>query len=112
MPLHLHTAPRTDLLAEGLADVLAGPADDPFAEELVVVPAKGVERWLAQRLSHRLGSAPGAGDGVCAGVRFVNPRSLVASLLGTEEDDPWDPDRTVWPLLTVVDDSLGEAWCA
>ena len=26
-----------------------------------MVPAKGVERWLSQRLSHRLGAAPGAG---------------------------------------------------
>ena len=112
MTLHLHTATRTDLLADGLAGLLAHAPADPFAEELVVVPAKGVERWLAQRLSHRLGSATGAGDGVCAGVRFVNPRSLVALLLGTEDDDPWDPDRTVWPLLAVVDASLDEPWCA
>ena len=49
----------------------------------------------------RTGSAPGprGSDGVCAGVRFLNPRSLVALLTGTEHDDPWDPDRFVWPLL-------------
>ncbi|MDX6326766.1 MAG: exodeoxyribonuclease gamma subunit, partial [Nocardioidaceae bacterium] len=111
MPLHLHTATRTDLLAEGLADVLAAPSEDPFAEELVVVPAKGVERWLAQQLSHRLGAGPRGSDGVCAGVRFLNPRSLVALLTGTERDDPWDPDRLVWPLLEVIDGSLGEPWC-
>ncbi len=111
MTLHLHTATRTDLLADGLGRLLSDAPADPFAEELVVVPAKGVERWLAQRLSHRLGAAPGAGDGVCAGVRFVNPRSLVALLLGTEDDDPWDPDRSVWPLLGVVDASLDEPWC-
>ena len=43
-----------------------------------MVPAKGVERWLTQRLSHRLGVGPRGGDGVCAGVRFLSPRSLVA----------------------------------
>src|SRR4051794_29176300 len=111
MPLHLHTAPRTDLLAEGLADVLVTPLSDPFAEELVVVPAKGVERWLAQRLSHRLGRSSSSDDGVCAGVRFLNPRSLVALLTGTEDDDPWDPDRFVWPLLSAIDASLDEPWC-
>src|SRR5688572_28084148 len=111
MTLHLHHATRTDLLADALADVLAVPLDDPFAEEVVVVPAKGVERLLTQRLSHHLGAGVRGGDGVCAGVRFLNPRSLVTLLTGTERDDAWDPDRMVWPLLQVVDDSLGEPWC-
>jgi exodeoxyribonuclease V gamma subunit len=109
--LHLHRGTDTTVLADGLAELLAKPPEDPFAEELVVVPAKGVERWLTQRLSHRLGASHGD-DGVCAGVRFLNPRSLVALLTGTERDDPWDPDRFVWPLLDVVDASLGEPWCA
>jgi len=113
--LHLHRAPRTDLLAEALGDLLATPLDDPLAQEVVVVPAKGVERWLTQRLSHRLGVGTG-GDGVCAGVRFVQPRSLVSLLLGRDagdqDGDPWDPERLVWPLLATIDASLGEPWCA
>ena len=52
MGLHLHRAERTDALAAGLGDLLARPLDDPFAMELVLVPARGVERWLSQRLSH------------------------------------------------------------
>src|SRR6478672_376668 len=112
MSLHLHRAPRTDLLADALGELLSTPLDDPFAQEVVVVPAKGVERWLTQRLSHRLGTGPRGGDGVCAGVRFLNPRSLVSLLLGRERDDAWDPDRLVWPLLEVIDAALGEPWCA
>lgn len=112
MTLHLHRGTDTTVLADGLAALLATPLPDPFAEEVVVVPAKGVERWLSQRLSHRLGAGPRGGDGVCAGVRFLNPRSLVAMLTGTQDDDPWDPDRFVWPLLEVIDDSLDEPWCA
>ncbi len=110
--LHLHRAARTDLLADQLGDLLSTPLADPFAQEVVVVPAKGVERWVSQRLSHRLGTGPRGGDGVCAGVRFLTPHSLVAMLLGKERDDPWDPDRLVWPLLEVIDASLGEPWCA
>jgi exodeoxyribonuclease V gamma subunit len=111
--LSLHRAERTDLLADGLADLLAdAPLADPFARELVVVPARGVERWLTQRLSHRLGVGARGGDGVCAGVDFASPHSLVALLLGIDRDDPWEPDRLVWPLLEVIDASAGEAWCS
>jgi exodeoxyribonuclease V gamma subunit len=108
----VHRAGRADLLAEGLAQLLRDdPLPDPFARELVIVPARGVERWLSQRLSHRLGPSDGGDDGVCAAVDFRSPASLVAVLIGTRDADPWDPDTLVWPLLEVVDASAGEAWC-
>ncbi len=111
MAFHVHRAERTDLLADGLGDLLATPQADPFAPELVLVPARGIERWLSQRLSHRLGRGTGA-DGVCAGVEFRTPRSLVAELTGTADDDPWSPDRLVWALLDTIDASAGQPWCA
>ena len=110
MGLHIHRAERTDLLADGLGALLSDPLDDPFAEELVIVPAKGVERWLSQRLSHILGRGSGQ-DGVCAGISFRNPRSLISEITGTADDDPWHPDNLVWPLLEVIDDSCKDAWC-
>jgi exodeoxyribonuclease V gamma subunit len=114
MGLHLHRAERTDLLADRLGQLLSTPLPDPFTEELIIVPAKGVERWLSQRLSHILGRGSGA-DGVCAGIAFRSPRSLIAGLLGliagTGDDDPWSPDAMVWPLLDVIDCSLDEPWC-
>ncbi len=115
MSLIVHRAPRADLLVPGLAGLLADPPADPFAQELVLVPARGVERWLSQQLSHRLGHAEGREDGVCAGVQFRSPASLVAELViggsGIREDDPWSPDALVWPLLSVVDAHAGEQWC-
>ncbi|MEP9362676.1 exodeoxyribonuclease V subunit gamma [Nocardioides sp. CN2-186] len=108
MTLQIHRAARTDALADRLGDLLGTPLPDPFAEEVVVVPARGVERWLTQRLSHRLGTGPRGGDGVCAGVRFLSPPSLVSLLLGRERDDPWDPERLVWPLLATIDESLAD----
>ncbi|BBY63841.1 exodeoxyribonuclease V subunit gamma [Mycolicibacterium helvum] len=110
MSLHVHRAERTDTLADGLGGLLARPQSDPFAEELVVVPARGVERWLSQRLSHLLGRGDGA-DGVCAGVSFRSPASLVTELTGTGDEDPWSPEAMSWPLLEVIDASLGEPWC-
>ena len=111
MAFEVHRAGRADLLAEGLAQLLREPLSDPFARELVIVPARGVERWLSQRLSHRLGPAEGRDDGVCAGVDFRSPASLVAELTGTRDADPWAPDALVWPLLEVVDAAAGEGWC-
>jgi len=110
--LLLHRAERTDLLADELAGLLARPLPDPFEQEVVLVPAKGLERWLTQRLAHRLGVGPRGGDGVCAGVRFLTPHSLVSTLLDRDRDDPWQPERLAWPLLDVIDESLAEPWCA
>ncbi len=76
------------------------------------MPARGVERWLSQRLSHRLGRKPDRGDGVCAGVSFRSPASLIAEVTGTVDDDPWSPEAMTWPLLEVIDCSLDEPWCA
>jgi len=110
MALHLHRAERTDLLADALGTLLADPLPDPFAEELVLVPARGVERWLSQRLSHVLGRGR-ASDGVCAGVAFRSPGSLIAEITGTVDDDPWSPEAMTWPLLEVIDGSLDKPWC-
>ncbi len=109
MAFHIHRAERTDLLADGLGELLATPPADPFAEDLVVVPARGVERWLSQRLSHVLGRGSGT-DGVCAGVVFRSPASLIAEITGTREDDPWSPEAITWPLLEVVDACLSDPW--
>ena len=109
MTLHLHRAPRTDQLADALGELLASPLEDPFATELVLVPARGTERWLSQRLSHRLGVGHGD-DGVCAGVMFRAPRSLIAEITDTVRDDPWAADAMAWPLLGILDESLDEPW--
>src|SRR5215210_71679 len=105
--LHIHRAERADGLVRALRDLLAAPAPDPFAPEVVAVPTRGMERWLTQRLSEGLGATPGRADGVCANVEFPSPRRLVAGAVaaasGLDPDhDPWLPERSVWALLEVV----------
>jgi exodeoxyribonuclease V gamma subunit len=113
--LHVHRAERADRLADGLAETLLAPLEDPFTPDVVAVPTRGIERWLTQRLSTRLGTSSGATDGVCANVEFPFPGRLILTALAEAtgldpEDDPWLPERSVWPLLEVVDDSLSEPW--
>src|SRR3954454_14041779 len=114
--LTVHRSASGTVLADALADVLAVPPDDPFAAEVVAVPAKGVERWLAQRLSHVL--SPSTGDGVCANVAFPWPSTLVDEALAAssaehaEAVERWAPARAVWRLLDVIDASTPhEPWC-
>ena len=115
--LKLYRAERSDTLVSALATLLRTPLSDPFARETVAVPAKGVERWLNQRLSSQLGtSGPSAVDGISANIAFPSPARLVAESVAavsgiTADDDPWSPTRLVWTVLDVIDESLGEPWC-
>lgn len=110
MPLTIHRAERADVLAGGLAQLLAQPPEDPFEHDLVVVAANGVERWLAQTISHRLGTADGREDGICAGIDFVRPAYLISDLTDRQRDDPWAPGRLAWTVLDVVDEAIDEEW--
>ncbi len=120
--LYLHRSERADALVESLGDVLRAPLADPFTPEVVAVPTRGVERWLAQRLSHRLGvsaSDPnGTGersDGVCGNLAFPFPGRLIGDAITAasgvaHDDDQWTPERAVWPLLEAIDAGVTEPW--
>ena len=116
--LTLHRAESAGTLASSLADVLVTPLADPFQREVIAVPAKGVERWLTQRLSHVLGAGDdGHGDGVAANIDFPSPTRLIDQALAVAtgydvDDDPWHPSRMLWTLLQVIDDCVSEPWCA
>ncbi len=78
------------------------------------VPTRGVERWLTQRLSLRLGAASGD-DGICANISYPFPGALVDAATSVAcgldpEADPWPPDRSVWPLLELIDEHRSEEW--
>ena len=113
----VHRAAEGAALAAGLAQVLRVPPADPFAREVVAVPAKGVERWLAQRLAHVLGIGAAGDDGVCANVRFPSVTTLVDEALAPVTPEGvvavWSPERLLWPLLEELDACPpDESWCA
>ena len=87
--------------------LLVEPLPDAFAPEIIAVPTRGMERWLSQRMSARLGARPGRSDGVCANVEFPSPRRLLGGVVAVAaglppDEDPWLPERALWPLLEVM----------
>ncbi len=112
--LTVHRAQGAEPLVTALGEVLRRPLADPVAAEVVAVPAKGVERWITQRLAGVLGAVDG--DGVAAGLAFPSPSRLVDEALAAAtgvaaDDDPWAPGRVLWALVDVVDACTGEPWC-
>jgi len=113
--LTIHRAVRSVELADALAHLLAVPLPDPFTAEVIAVPAKGIERWLTQRLSTVLGAADR--DGIAANILFPSPSRLVdgaiAAASGIEpDDDPWAAPRLIWTLIETIDGCVDEPWCA
>ena len=106
--LHLHRAQRTDTLADELGELLASPLPDPFAQEVVVVPEQGIERWLAQRLSHRLGTDASANPAAWLTsltasyvvVKLLLPVRIAASL--AHHDRVMHAERTFWEKATAA----------
>ncbi|MBW9207547.1 exodeoxyribonuclease V subunit gamma [Mumia sp. zg.B17] len=106
MGINVHRGDQPEALVREFAAMLHDEPADVFAPEVVVVPARGVERWLAQQLSHSLGTTAGD-DGVAAGLEIMAPQSLISMLLGRDRDDPWQADRLVWPTLEAIDELTG-----
>lgn len=107
--LTVHRAATTEPLVERLAARLREhPPGDPFATIEVAVQSRGMERWLSHQLAERLGPD---GGGVCANVAFPFPGKVVAGAVAAAvgpapEQDPWAPERLVWPLLGALPELL------
>lgn len=114
MALLIHVGSHPDELVGGLCEMLASPPADPFAQEVVAVPTRGIERWLTQRIASELADRT-AGDGVCANVGFPSPYRLVRDVLRTVPElasalDAWEGPALTRTVVSVVDDHLDEPW--
>jgi exodeoxyribonuclease V gamma subunit len=82
------------------------PLGDPLARELVVLPGKGMERWLELRLAERLG--------IWANARQVSTRALVELLCDAALGEPeggtglFDAETLLWALAPLLRSLAGQ----
>lgn len=85
--LRVHHPATAEHLVAVLRECWSGPRADLFDFDLAVVPGPGFQRWLSQQWA--------LADGICAGIEFATLGGLHRRL---DADDPWRPERLVWPL--------------
>ena len=116
MAVITHVAPHPEALVLLLCDQLAQPPEDPFTPEVVAVPTRGIERWLTQRIASGMAER-GAGDGICANVRFPSPSRLVRDVLRATPSlagavSAWENPGLTGHVVAALDGNLDEPWMA
>lgn len=95
----LHTSNRLEELAEALAVQLQREPPPPLADETILVPGPGLERWLRQQLASRFG--------IAAGLLMPFPGQFWQQLL--RQDDPiasrYAPEVLRWRLFRLLGDA-------
>jgi exodeoxyribonuclease V gamma subunit len=98
---YVYVSDRLERLADRLAEYLqARPLTDLWQPEIVVVPNRGIERWLAMRLAERLGAWGLA--------RYPFPQTalveLYSRLIPLPPGSPvWDRTRLQWTLFGLLE---------
>jgi exodeoxyribonuclease V gamma subunit len=97
--LNIIASNRMEVLAEKLADVLAGFLSSPLTPEIIVVQSRGMERWISMQLA--------AFHGICANVRFPFPRRMIqdifhAILPGWEKEQDFNPELAAWRIMSLL----------
>jgi exodeoxyribonuclease V gamma subunit len=92
-------------LARALCDITRSAPLAPLTPEVVIVPSKGVERWLTLELAQALG--------VCAHVRFPFPRTFVDDAISAvlADEDPKDRftrESLCWAIASLLPDLCRE----
>ena len=97
--IHLVTSNRMEVLRQTLVELLREPVGGPLDEELVIVPNRGLGRWLAMGLAED--------QGICAQTRMDFPRRLITkildSALGPETaQEAYQPEAMRWALYQLI----------
>ena len=107
MALLIHVGSHPDELVGGVCEELASPPADPFAQEVVAVPTRGIERWLTQQIASGLGDRI-PGGGVCANLEMPSPFRLLRRVMAEVPDladsiEAWDATALTCHVVDALD---------
>lgn len=91
----VHRAERANTLVDALAEMYRGGGSDPFARTVIAVPARGMERWIAQRIADRCG--------IAANIEFPLLERMIwdavdATTGSPHGRNPWGIDSLTWAV--------------
>ena len=100
---HLHLSNRLEVLLENLAEVVSVPPSSPLESEVIVVQSQGMEKWLTQQLTVRLG--------IWSNCRFPFPNNIVEELFhcaGFREylNTHFTTECMTWKIFSVLENYL------
>jgi len=96
--LKLHFSNQLENLGEQFARLVSSPLDSVFAEEQVIIPNAGMQRWLCLQMAQQLG--------VCANYHFFSAEEYMWKLLhqvvaNIPLKDPSQPEILRWRLASL-----------
>lgn len=92
--MFIYRSNRTEELVRRLEEVVKRPTTFPFSPETIVVSSQGMERWLSQELSRRLG--------ILANARFPFPRAFIDELLSPLGDNDFSRETLTWAIAALL----------
>ncbi len=99
----LHTSNRMELLADALAEIVGQPSDSLLTPEIIVVPNRGMARWLSMQLADRLG--------IWGNTKFLFPDHFAGELFrrafpDLPEASVFDGELLPWRIMSALSDEL------
>jgi exodeoxyribonuclease V gamma subunit len=97
--LHIYHSNRMERLVDQLAEIVSQPLPDPLVPEIIIIQSQGMEKWLSQELSLRLG--------VWANPSFPFPQKFTEELLKQVSPEGFQsgkftPEFMTWRLLSLI----------
>jgi exodeoxyribonuclease V gamma subunit len=101
--LRLYTSNRMELLADALAETVGHPFDSPLSMEIIVVPNRGMARWLSMQLADRFG--------IWGNTKFLFPDHFAGELFrlafpDLPEGTFFNKELLPWKIMSVLSDEL------
>ncbi len=98
MSLYVHRSNRVEVLVDVLGEIVSAPLADPLTPEVIAVPSRGFERWIAMRLAERFS--------IWGNPNFPFPRRFVQEVIDASlgnQVQGWDRAEVMWRVARLLE---------